>query len=94
MKHVCAFIAHEFDDLTELWVFVDDRNSAPRVKPSAMKILFHDEKYTDENMLIPRAYQAAKGGERACNVNSPRVDGEILNVTKNNASTHHVNTSA
>ena len=31
-------------------------------------------------MVTPRAYRAAVGGERACN---PRVDGEILIVTKN-----------
>ena len=35
---------------------------------------------------MTRAYRAAKGGERACNVNSPYVDGEILHVTKNNTS--------
>ena len=55
VKYVCTFIAHEFDDLTELQVFVDNPNFAPRVKPSVvipMKILFHDEKYTDENILI------------------------------------------
>ena len=33
-----------------------------------------------------RAYRAAEGGERACIVNSPHVDGEILHVTKNNTS--------
>ena len=54
VKYVCTFIAHGFDDLTELRVLVDP-NSAPRVKPSVvipMKILFHDEKYADENILI------------------------------------------
>ena len=35
-----------------------------------------------------RAYRAAEGGERACIVNSPHVDGEILHVTKNNTSSH------
>ena len=32
--------------------------------------------------------RAAKGRKRACNVNSPHVDGEILHVTKNNTSAH------
>ena len=39
----------------ELCVFIDNPNTGPRVKPSVvvpMKILFHDEKYTDENILI------------------------------------------
>ena len=33
--------------------------------------------------VIPRAYRAAVGGERACNPRSANVDGEILIVTKN-----------
>ena len=36
----------------------------------------------------PRAYQAAKGSDRACNVNSPHIDDEILHVNKNNTSAH------
>ena len=27
--------------------------------------------------VLPRAYRAAEGGKRVCNVDSPRVDGEI-----------------
>ena len=38
------------------------------------------------SLIIPRAYRAAEGGERACNINSPYVDSEILYVTKNNTS--------
>ena len=38
--------------------------------------------------IIPRAYRAAEGDERACNARSPRVDGEIQHVTKNNISSH------
>ena len=33
--------------------------------------------------IIPRAYRAAVGGERACNPRSANVDSEILIVTKN-----------
>ena len=55
VKYVCAFIASEFGDLSELCVFIDDLNTGPRVKLSVvipMNVLFHDEKYTDENILI------------------------------------------
>ena len=55
VKYVSSFIVHEFDDLSELCVFINDPSTGPRVKPSVvipMKILFHDEKYTDENILI------------------------------------------
>ena len=43
---------------------------------------------TLSNNITSRAYRAAelKCGERACNVNSPYVDGEFLHVTKNNTS--------
>ena len=37
---------------------------------------------------IIKGLWAAKGGERACYINSPHVDGEILHVTKNNTSAH------
>ena len=55
VKYVYSFIATEFDDLCDLRPFIDDPNSGPRVQPSVvlpMKILFHDEKYTSENILI------------------------------------------
>ena len=38
-----------------------------------------------------RAYRAAVGGERACNVHSTRVDIEILLVTKNSANVQIMN---
>ena len=36
------------------------------------------------HVIVTRAYRVAEGGERACNGHSTYVDGEILDVTKNN----------
>ena len=57
VKYVCSFVTREFDDLSELRVFTDESDSTrtPRMNPSVvvpMKILFHDEKYTGENIQI------------------------------------------
>ena len=49
------FIMVLANNLHELRPFVEDPNSGPRVQPSIvllMKILFHDENYTSENILI------------------------------------------